>query len=133
MTQSSILVPLSEVSNTPNRLNLGTICRIFGTVKDANAFFFYDEIGNPTGDLATNLFEFCRKISEASSKCLVFHMKRGDFENWIRDIIGDFELTSRIGKIKNVEVSWKEDTVLRNQLHATVRNRIIELQELAIC
>jgi hypothetical protein len=127
MTQNSILAPLREVSNTPNGLNRGTITRIFRTVKTGNAFIFYEDLGKPTGDLATNLFEFCRQISEATSKCLGFHLKRGDFENWIRDTIGDVELANRIGKFKNNELAWKEDAMFKNQLHVTVRNRIMEL------
>jgi len=127
MTQNSVLAPLREGSNTPNSLNRGIIARFFRTVKTGNAFIFYEDIGNQTGDLATNLFEFCRQISEVTSKCLVFHLKRGDFENWIRDTIGDMELANRIGKFKNNELAWKEEAIFRNQLHATVRNRIIEL------
>ena len=130
MTQNSVLTPLREGSNTANRLNCGMITRILRTITNRNAFIFYEDISNQTGDLATNLFEFCRQITEITSKCLVFHMKRGDFENWIRDTIGDIELANRIGKLKNNKLAWKEEAMFRNQLHATVRNRIMELQEL---
>jgi hypothetical protein len=130
MVQSSVLAPIRENSNNQNNLNRSTITKILGAVTNDNAFFFYEEIGKPTGALAKDLFDLCSQISSVTSKCLVFHMKRGDFENWIRDIIGDVELANRIEKLKNNEIAWKGETKFRNQLHTTVRNRLVELQNL---
>ena len=130
MVQNSVLAPIRETSNNQNNLNRSKITKILGAVTNDNAFFFYEEIDKPTGTLATDLFDLCSQISTVTSKCLVFHMNRGDFENWIRDIIGDVELANRIDKLKNNKMAWKRNTKLRNQLHATVRNRVMELQDL---
>ena len=101
MTQNSVLIQVREGSNTPDTMNCGVTTKIQSTVTSDYAFIFYEAIGNPTGYLATNLFEFCWTISQVTSKCLIFHLMRGDFENWIRGIIGDVELVNRICKLKN--------------------------------
>ncbi len=129
MTQDLVLAPANEKSSLQEELDRSRIFSILRKNVRGNEFIFYEAIGNPIGKIAENLFEFCRFVTEVSSESLIFHMKRGDFEIWIRDIIGDIELANRISKIMNDTMKW-EDVSLRNQLHGTVRNRIIELQEL---
>jgi hypothetical protein len=47
------------------------------------AFYFYSDIGNYTGKSAASLKEFAEKIEDVDVKSLGFHLRRGDFENWI--------------------------------------------------
>jgi len=128
MTQTPILKEKPEdlAFESPNR---DTISKILGTVVYDRAFFFYEEIGKPTGDFAISLSDFCNKINKIAPKCLAFHLNRGDFENWIRDIIGDHTLSRRINKLKTTKTIWKNDATLRNKLYTTVKDRVTELQD----
>jgi len=129
MTQTHVL-------RTENRENLvfdnpsrDRIQKILGNVVYDKAFFFYADIGKPTGDFAVSLSDLCTKINTIAPKCLAFHLKRGDFENWIRETIGDSELSQRINKLKASKTVWKKETTLKNKLHTTVKHRIAELQD----
>ena len=111
-------------------LNKESINKILGTVVFDKAFYFYEDIGKPTGDFASSLSDFCNKINTIHPKSLAFHLKRGDFENWIPEAIGDNELVRRIRKLTANKTTWKNEETLRNKLHTTVRDRILELQDL---
>jgi len=106
------------------------VAKILETVTYDKAFYFYNAIGNPNGEFAISLSDFCNKINTIAPKSLVFHLKRGDFENWVREIIGDIELSERIGKLKRSKTVLKSEKTLRNKLNATVKERISELQDL---
>jgi hypothetical protein len=94
------------------------------------SFHFYEEIGKPTGQVATSLLDFCSKLASAQSlqlqASLVFHMKRGDFATWIKQAVGDRELAD---KIKGISA---DDHNLAEKLHKTVDDRIKELKETTI-
>jgi len=130
MTQTSQVKAVNQEDFALENLNRDLIQKIFGNVVYDKAFFFYEDVGKPSGDIAISLSDFCNKINTTTSKSLVFHLKRGDFENWTREIIGDIELSKRISKLKTRKTVWKNDASLRTKLHATVRDRIAELQDL---
>lgn len=111
----------------PNR---DRIQKILGNIVYDKAFFFYEDVGKPSGDFAASLSDFCNKINTINPKSLAFHLKRGDFENWIRETIGDNELAQRIRKLKANKTTWKKEATLRSKLHTTVGDRISELQDL---
>jgi len=130
MTQTSMLKTENREESTFVNLSRDRIQKILGNIVYDKAFFFYENIGKPTGDFAVSLSDFCNKINTVAPNCLAFHLKRGDFENWIRETIGDTELSKRIGKLKTRKTIWKNDASIRTKLHATVRDRIAELQDL---
>jgi hypothetical protein len=113
--------------SSPNR---DRIQKILGNIVFDKAFFFFEDIGKPTGDFAISLSDFCSKINSINPKSLAFHLKRGDFENWIRETIGDNELAQRIKKLKADKTTWKNEVALRAKLRIAVRDRISELQDL---
>ncbi|MDH5447793.1 MAG: DUF5752 family protein [Candidatus Bathyarchaeota archaeon] len=98
------------------------IKRILRAVPNEKAFYFYEEIGKPTGQVATSLLDFCKKINTTPSSCLVFHLKRKDFERWIKKTIRDPELAKKIGNIN------PNDFNLKTKLYATVNMHIKELK-----
>lgn len=51
-----------------------------------NAFYFFTSVGNYTGESASSLEEFAKKIREVSIKSLEFHLHRGDFERWVAEM-----------------------------------------------
>jgi hypothetical protein len=99
------------------------VSKILGTVTYDRAFYFYEGLAKPTGEFAISLSDFCNKINLVNSECLIFHLKRGDFQKWVSEVIGDVELARRINKVK------VKDNALRSTLHAFVSNRINELKD----
>lgn len=130
MTQITVVKEKKRSSRTHENLNRDSISNILGTVVYDKAFFFYEDIGKPTGDFAVSLSDLCSKINKVDAKSLSFHMKRGDFENWVRDIISDTELADQLRKLKGQKTVWKNDSVLRKKTHLAVMDRIVELQDM---
>jgi len=106
------------------KLSLSEIKTILRTVRRDKAFYFYEGIGKPTEQVATSLIDFRDKVNTVPSASLVFHLRRKDFGNWIRDVIRDSALARRIGNINPNTFD------LKMKLHATVNIRIKELKEM---
>ena len=100
------------------------VIRVLRTLNDQEAFHFYEDIGRPTGESARNLSDFLQKTESVKLGSLVFHLQRKDFQNWIKNTLGDPELARKLGRIRA-----SNDNDLRAKIHSTVENRIIELQE----
>lgn len=105
------------------RLSRSEVEKILRTVPRDKAFYFYEGVGKPTGQVATGLVDFRDKINDVKLSSLVFHLKRKDFENWIKDIIGDSELAKRISNVDPYAFD------LKIKLYAAVSKRINELKE----
>lgn len=78
--------------------------KAFTPVSDEKSFHFYTQIGYPTVYTAKSLAEFYKLAGQIGVDMLEFHMGRGDFENWIRDVFGDAELADEFGKVKNANL-----------------------------
>ncbi|MCW4018364.1 MAG: hypothetical protein NWF00_06765 [Candidatus Bathyarchaeota archaeon] len=63
------------------------------------AFHFYEGIGKPLNLHASDLSEFCDKISKLNVKSIEFHMNRGNFEAWFKSL-GDRELEKKMALLK---------------------------------
>ena len=87
-------------------------------------FHFFVDIGNYTGVSAASYEDFLASIKKVEVKSLSFHIKRGDFEKWILDILKDEKLAKEIGKLKNQKLHGQ---ALRNRLYRTVSDRHNEL------
>lgn len=98
--------------------------KILSTVSFDKAFYFYTDIGKQTGGLAINLSGFYEVLRVIEPQSVRFHFQRKDFQNWIKDVLGDPELAQRIDMIK-MELT---DRDLRNELLKTVLTRFTELQ-----
>ncbi len=96
--------------------------RILRTVRDEEAFYFYEDIGKPTGESAKSLPDFLEKIRSVKLESLRFHLQRKDFQNWIEKILGDSKLARRMEKI----LPSSEGDV-RAKICTVVENRIKEL------
>ena len=84
-------------------------------------FYFSTSIGNFTGESAGSLREFSEKINQVNVKSLEFHLQRGDFENWIGEVLGDTELAGEIRDLKGLNLSGEE---LRKRLYTIISNRL---------
>ena len=98
--------------------------KILRTVKDQEAFYFYESVGKPTGENARNLIDFLDKAKSIKTESLTFHLQRHDFQNWVQKILGDSKLATELGKASS---SNKED--IRTSICRTIENRIKELRE----
>lgn len=101
--------------------------RTLRTVGDQEAFYFYEAVGRPTGEQARNLSDFLERAKTVKTDSLMFHLQRGDFQNWVEKILGDSKLAK---KLRTISPSNKDD--VRVSICKAVENRIKELQELPI-
>ena len=74
--------------------------KMFTHVPNGSDFGFYIDVGKPLGFNAYSLEEFYRFINQVTTDSLEFHLYRGDFENWLRDVCKDAELAGAFGATK---------------------------------
>lgn len=65
-------------------------------VSRAQGFHFYQAIGHYCGVTCYSLEEFANALQYICSDSIAFHFERGDFQKWIKDVIGDTELAHEI-------------------------------------
>jgi hypothetical protein len=100
--------------------------RILRKLPRENAFYFFTSIGNYTGESASSLKAFLKKIKEIEDKSLEFHLYRGDFERWMAGTLEDEELAKKIQDLKAMNPVG--DT-LRDQLCFIVSKRYEKLKK----
>jgi DNA-binding Lrp family transcriptional regulator len=72
------------------------------------SFNFYFDVDKPVGFYAQSLDEFYRMIKQVCSDSLEFHLYRGDFENWLRDVCKDEALAKAFGTLKSEELKGED-------------------------
>ena len=110
-----------------NAQNLGIhieAVKVLRTVGDHEAFYFYEAVGKPTGEVARNLSDFVDRVKYVKSESLMFHFQRKDFQNWVEKILGDSRLAEELEKI-----SPSNSDDVRAKIHETLENRMRELKE----
>jgi predicted transcriptional regulator len=71
-------------------------------------FNFYVDIDKPVGFSALSLGEFYRTIKQVGSDSLEFHLYRGDFENWLREVCKDEDLANSFGTSKAEDLKGED-------------------------
>ena len=89
------------------------ILRELELVPEDKAFYFYLGENKPAGLAARSLKEFYDAVKTVDSTSLEFHVQRGDFEKWIREVLGDEELAAEIAELRPANLSGDS---LRNKL-----------------
>jgi len=112
------------VTAAKSRINRELASRILRIVPIPEAFLFFMDIGQYNGEFAPSLADLCEKLKKIPLKSIEFHFKRGDFERWIRDTLGDEHLANRISKIDR-STHGEE---LRTTIHRIVKNRLDQLK-----
>jgi hypothetical protein len=97
------------------------------TVPHNQGFHFYTAIGESCGVTCTSLEEFANAIQYVCSDAIRFHFERADFQNWIREVIGDPELAQRIENIGTCSRELSAECC-RKELFEEVRIRILQLE-----
>ena len=111
-----------------SRINSDLASRIIRTVPICEAFLFFKDIGQYEGEFAPSLPDFCEKLKTIPLKSIEFHFKRGDFERWTRDTLGDEYLTKRISKIERSA----QGEELRTTIQSIVKRRLDQLKAVTI-
>ena len=96
-------------------------------VPDAQGFHFYKDVGDYCGVSVHSLGEFADALQYICSEAIVFHFERGDFQNWIRGVIGDAELAQVIDDIKMCERHFSAESC-RKEIVERVNVRILQLE-----
>jgi hypothetical protein len=96
-------------------------------VPHSQGFHFYTAVGDYCGVTAHSLEEFANALQYVCSESVLFHFERGDFQKWIRDVIGDNELAQEVDDIKMCERHLSSECC-RKELVDKVKVRILQLQ-----
>ena len=98
--------------------------KILRSVPFEQGFHFATDEGKFTLETAINLFSFYEELKTIDLQSVKFHFKRRDFQNWVKNTLGDQELALRIDKTP----PGLSDEELRKELLKTVQTRFEELQ-----
>ena len=96
---------------------------ILAVVTEERGFHFCFADQNYSMVTATSLSDFVEKLNGIDDRAILFHYPRGDFQAWIREVLGDNELASRMCFI---EPNLPGDK-LRKELLKMAQQRIKEL------
>ena len=103
------------------------VSKILGKARSVPAhegFYFYRDIGDPTGEVAMSLGDFLEKLHATDIRSIEFHFQRQDFEKWIKDVLCDDELYQRISGLDKT-IKGEE---LRVQITEIVKRSLGELE-----
>jgi hypothetical protein len=82
--------------------------KTFTPVSSEMSFLFYVGVDKPIGFSASSMEEFYSFIKQVIVDSLEFHLYRGDFENWLKDVFKDSELAEAFGALKTEEVKGED-------------------------
>jgi hydroxymethylpyrimidine pyrophosphatase-like HAD family hydrolase/DNA-binding response OmpR family regulator len=90
-------------------------------------FYFHEPDGRYPLRSAASLWEFSEKLREVSTVSLEYHLRRGDFQSWLREVLHDEELAHRVNRIGELK---QEGEALRQVLLDVIIERYEELDAL---
>ena len=111
-----------------SRISPELASRILRTVASPEAFLFFTDIGQYTGEFAPCLADFLEKLEKIPLKSIEFHFEREDFERWIRETLSDECLVDEMSKIDRT-IRGEE---LRAAIQTIVEKRLEELKAAAM-
>jgi hydroxymethylpyrimidine pyrophosphatase-like HAD family hydrolase/CheY-like chemotaxis protein len=133
---SNVFRPLTSRMQSPVRFQTGprSIPHIRHLQKYLRAplpenkrFYFCIPDGRSLGYSAANLWEFRQILGSVPLNSLMYHQHRGDFEVWLKDVLGDNELARQVHKLDHRELGGEP---LRQALLEVVINRYDELEDI---
>jgi hypothetical protein len=115
-----------KTRRAPARRRLtGTLAKkLLSPVPEERSFAFYIEVGVPTAKYADSLQDFRQRLLEVDPRSVAFHLEREDFQNWLREVVGDQELASDLSGLKGARLHPEE---LRSRVYEVVKSRCDEL------
>ena len=100
---------------------------ILRSVPYSQGFHFFTSVGVYTGETAIDLFAFYEELKVMDTEAIGFHFPRRDFQNWIKNTLGDEGLAEKIDKIDPKQPIEQ----LKKNLVETVEARMTELHTIA--
>jgi len=94
------------------------------SVPEYLAFKFAAGEGMMTGDMAHSYQEFLDVIKRVDSRSLVYHLYRGDFDNWVSEVFRDRTLSEKLVRLKS---TVRPVNQLRTKMIRVLEGRIAEL------
>jgi len=88
-------------------------------------FTFFNKLGQPTDWTVRSLDEFYSALKGVSFKSIQFHMRRGDFGHWLRQVVGEEKLADELESISKERLPSNK---LREMVLSAVEARIKELK-----
>ena len=98
--------------------------KILSIVPSGKEFRFFLPDGFNTEVIANSLQDFANKLDGVDGHSILFHYLRGNFQKWVKDVLGDNQLADRLCF---VEQNLSGET-LRKELIKIVDKRINELK-----
>lgn len=98
-----------------------TLNKLFYPSKLKQFFYFFSPSEQPTGEAVLYIEEFPEKIKKIDVKIIEFHLYRGDFEKWIKDVFKNEFLANAISELR--EKNFKGES-LRDELYNLVMSFI---------
>jgi alpha-amylase len=105
-----------------------TAKRLLRQLPAEKGFTFFTMFARPTKQAVHSLKEFHAALSIVDIKSIQFHMERGDFARWIRQVVGDEKLADETANLSHKKLIGES---LRKTILNIVKNRIIELEQMA--
>jgi hypothetical protein len=102
--------------------------KILSVVDPDKVFYFCTAEGVYTKVTANSLSDFAQKLDGIDESSLLFHYPRGDFQAWIKNVVGDNGLADRLCFIKR-NLPGEQ---LRRELKRIVQQRIDELTPMTL-
>jgi alpha-amylase len=96
----------------------------------AMGFTFFYEFARSSGITVQSLNEFISALKTIDVTSVNFHSEKGDFERWIRQVVGDNELADEVAKIKETKRKLKGEAI-RKKLLAVANKRIRQLKQIS--
>jgi hypothetical protein len=87
-------------------------------------FHFFQGSYHYLGETAISLLTFEYDLEKIDKESIRYHFERGDFQRWIREVIGDGALAERIDRVS----AQTSDENLQRQLVEVVKTRLAELK-----
>jgi hypothetical protein len=101
--------------------------RMLRSVPYSQGFHFFTGIGEYTGETAIDLFAFYEELRVIDNESVRFHVQRRDFQNWIKNTLGDAELADKIATVDPQQPVEQ----LKKKIVETVEARLTELHTIA--
>jgi alpha-amylase len=104
--------------------------RILRRLPAGMGFTFSYEFARSSELTVHSLYEFFSALKTVDLSSIQFHVERGDFERWLRHVVGDDELADQMVKVNQSKRKLKSEA-LRKRILAITERRIKKLKEVA--
>lgn len=103
--------------------------RMLRQIPVGRSFTFFYKLGQPTDWTVHSLDDFHSALKDVDLRSIRFHLKRGDFERWLRQVVGDDKLADELVGVSKKKLKGRK---LRKSVLDLVKARIRELKEMSV-